>query len=85
MSLLTSTILSSGERIDMVSGTTLFWRLAVLVLALLPVVLADDNLFAGCYSALPSGSDPPATGGATRPNSDACMVSVPITRRRSEQ
>lgn len=56
------------------SAVSWFLRTVLLVLALAPIVLADNNLFAGCYSALPSGSDPPATGGPTRPNSDACMV-----------
>lgn len=46
-----------------------------LLCALLPLVLAD-NLFAGCYNALPGSAVAPSTGSALRASSNDCSVSA---------
>lgn len=51
----------------------------VLLSVVLPAVLAD-NLFAGCYIALPSNSNPPPTGSVLRASSLDCSVCLSQTR-----
>lgn len=58
------------------AGGSGFYKKALIAFALLPLALAD-NLFAGCYSAIP-GSVAPTTGTQRRASSDECNVSTII-------